>query len=77
MVHVGAKLFFGNVFARSTIAFRGGYMNNQPTWGASLTLLLFDFSYSSYVQISHVQDNLKIIHTTPERRHMLNMTWQF
>ena len=77
LIHVGGELFFGNPLLRSPFVVRGGYMNQQYTWGGSIDFLLFSIGYSSYVAKNYLQDSVGKISTNSERRHSIYLGFQF
>ncbi|MES2614774.1 MAG: hypothetical protein V4591_05110 [Bdellovibrionota bacterium] len=76
LVHIGGELFFGSALAKSNFSLRGGYMNQEPTWGGTINLSLLMIGYSSYVATSAVQNSLDVIQKNTERRHMVYLGWQ-
>ena len=76
LIHAGGELFFGSALSKTKFAVRGGYMNQEASWGASMDLYLFELGYSSYVATSAVQDLTATIIKYSERRQLLYLGWQ-
>jgi hypothetical protein len=72
--HGGGELFFGSPYSKISFALRGGYMNQNATWGGGLKLGSFNLGYSSYIVPSYILLSSNSILTEYERRHTINLT---
>ena len=76
LFHAGGELFFGSALSRNRFALRGGYMNQNASWGASIDMYFVQVGYSSYVATSAVQDTAGTITKDSERRQLIYLGWQ-
>ncbi len=72
LLHAGAELFFGSALVDPVFAIRGGFMNQEATWGGTLNLAFIIVSYSSYVATSSILKTDGSILKSSERRHLLS-----